>query len=219
MTTTPSVPSSQPSSPSFGSDPSAREDLGTFAERVGRLAEAQDALMGRLWHAGTEDVASLDRVADRFILTADLDLHGRGSSRRERLESWVAAGVEWYLDCRIEADDREFLAEHAPHIRYIRVPTDDDGLPKDPAWFDAVLTGLGDALHDGSIGVITCHMGVNRAPSALFRILLAQGWHELDALAAIAGARRVAQVLYAVDAFEHHVLGHLWGEVPSDPRR
>jgi hypothetical protein len=181
---------------------STTESLLTLSERAERLHDAQQALMGRLWDAQTADIARLDVVAGRFILTGDLDFHGPGSDRRARLEEWVAAGAEWYLDCRIESDDIAFLAEHAPHIRYIHAPTDDDGLPKDE-WFDVVLTGLGDALDDGSIGVITCHMGVNRAPSALIRILLAQGWDEIDALAEIAGARPVAQALYAVDAFDH----------------
>jgi hypothetical protein len=208
LPTTPSVPSTQP----------ATEPVGTFAERAAGLAEAQRPLVGRLWDAETADIASLDVVADRFILTGDLDFHGPESSRLERLQEWVATGAEWYLDCRGETDDREFLAEHAPHIRYVYAPTHDDGDRQDPAWFDTVLEGLADALHDGSIGIVTCHMGVNRAPSALFRILLEQGWHELDALAEIADARRAAQVLYATDAFEHFALRQLWGDVPADPR-
>lgn len=195
MTTTQSTPSSR----------SASESLLTLSERAERLHDAQQALMGRLWNAETADIASLDVVADRFILTGDLDFHGPGSSRLARLEAWVATGAEWYLDCRIESDDIAFLAEHAPHIRYVHAPTDDDGLPKDE-WFDVVLAGLGDALHDGSIGIVTCHMGVNRAASALFRILLEQGYGEMEALATIAEARPVAQVLYAVDAFAHHAL-------------
>lgn len=198
---------------------STADPLLTLSERAARLAAAQRPLVGRIWDATTADIASLDVVAGRFVLTGDLDFHGPDATRLDRLEEWVATGAEWYLDCRIETDDREFLAEHAPHIRYVHAPTDDDGGTQDPAWFDAVLEGLGDALHDGSVGIVTCHMGVNRAPSALFRILLAQGWNELDALAEIADARRVAQVLYATDAFEHFALGQLWGEVPSDPRR
>jgi len=208
MTTTPSIPSTQPTS----------EPTGTYAERAARLAAAQRPLVGRVWDATIESVGSLDVVAGRFVLTGDLDFHGAGSSRLERLREWVATGAEWYLDCREEADDIDFLAEHAPHIRYVHAPTHDNGGCQDPAWFDTVLEGLGDALHDGSIGIVTCHMGVNRAPSALFRILLEQGWHELDALAEIAEARSVAQVFYAADAFEHFALGHLWGEIPTDPR-
>lgn len=206
MTTTPST------------QPTATQPTGTYAERAARLAEAQLPLNGRVWDATTETVGSLDVVAGRFVLTGDLDFHGPGSSRLERLREWVATGAEWYLDCRGETDDRAFLAEHAPHIRYVHAPTHDDGGHQDPEWFDKVLEGLGDALHDGSIGIVTCHMGVNRAPSALFRILLEQGWHELDALAEIAGTRRVAQVLYALSAFEHFALGELWGEIPTDPR-
>ncbi|MFM7617567.1 MAG: hypothetical protein ACKO72_08950 [Actinomycetes bacterium] len=213
MSTTHSTPSH--STPSIRS---TTDSLLTPSERAERLHDAQQALMGRLWEARTADIARLDVVAGRFILTGDLDFHGPGSDRRARLDEWVAAGAEWYLDCRIESDDIAFIAEHAPHIRYIHAPTDDDGLPKDE-WFDVVLTGLGDALHDDSIGVITCHLGAHRAPSALLRILLELGWHELDALAEIAEARPVAQVLYATDAFQHFALGALWGDIPSDPRR
>ena len=129
MTQTPSMSSRQPAS----AEPFGAEDLGSYEERVVRLAAAQDALMGRLWRAAVEDVERLDVVADRFVLTGDLDIRAAGMSRRERLAAWVATGAEWYLDCRTPeeaAGEREFLAEHAPHIRYIHAPTDDDGIPK-----------------------------------------------------------------------------------------
>jgi len=206
MTTTPST-----------TDRSIDDAGSSWLERIERLDEAQRRLMGRHWNASRADLDRLDVVADRFILTADLGMDE--ARKRARLADWVATGAEWYLDVRIEADEREFLAEHAPHLRYIRVPTDDDLEAKGPEFWTPVLEGLGDALHDGSIGIVTCAMAVNRGPSALFRVLLELEWPELAALEEIATARPVAQVVYAVDAFEDFILSNIWTDRPSDPRR
>ena len=195
----------------------ATDAAASWIERMADLHAAQSRLMGRHWHATRDDLDRLDVVADRFVLTADLGWDE--VAKRARLEQWLATGAQWYLDLRIEADEREFLAEHAPHLRYIHVPTDDDLEAKGAEFWTPVLDGLGDALHDDSIGIVTCAMAVNRGPSALFRVLLELGWNELEALDEIATARPVAQVVYAVDAFEDFVLSTIWPDRPSDPRR
>ena len=47
--------------------------------------------------------------------------------------------------------------------------------------------------------VVHCHMGINRAPSMAFAILLADGWEPVAELDAIRAARPIAKVLYADD--------------------
>lgn len=48
-------------------------------------------------------------------------------------------------------------------------------------------------------------MGINRGPSAGFAVLLALGWDPVDALAAIRGARPIANVAYWAGALDWHL--------------
>jgi hypothetical protein len=43
-------------------------------------------------------------------------------------------------------------------------------------------------------------MGINRGPSSLYAIMLAQGWAPTEALSAIRAARPIAGLIYAADA-------------------
>ena len=156
-----------------------------------------------------ESLRGIDTVHEGLILSCQL-----GESLNEkanRLGQWVAAGVTHIVDCRIEDSDEEFVALHAPHITYIYAPTDDDGLEREPEWFDGALLDLGTALTDpDSILLVHCAAGINRGPSMAFRLLLEAGWEPVAALNAIREARPVTRVIYAPDALMHFYGERIW---------
>ncbi|MFM7270320.1 MAG: hypothetical protein ACKO2C_01635 [Actinomycetes bacterium] len=186
-----------------------QSDTTAHTARLEAVIDAQAALDGRCFVATSADLDRLDEVIPGLLISADLGV--TDEERAERLHAWVSAGVTHYLDLRAEADDTEFIARHAPGIEVRRAPTHDDRTQK-TTWFDEVLAAVGDLLDRSDVTLlVTCAAGVARAPSAVFRILLARGWGELEAIAAIAAARPAAEITYAPDAFVHAVLDELWG--------
>ena len=160
------------------------------------------------------------RVHDALIVTGDLAPDP--DTARRQLAEWVAVGVTDIVDVRDEWSDEPFVAEHAPEISYHWFGTDDNGGSRRAAWFDGVLAAVGDtALDPTAVVLVHCHMGVNRGPSMALRLLLHQGWDAVDALTAIRAARPIANLLYAVDAVEHHHLttGSSAAERVRDARR
>lgn len=142
-------------------------------------------------------------VGDRLIVTGELD-RGDDAMARRQLAEWCRAGVTTVVDVRAEADDRTFVAEHAPWIRYIWAGVHDHGETQSDEWFDTVLNQLGTALFDpDEVILVHCQMGVNRGPSMAYRILLEQGWGVLDGLKAIRKARPIAEIVYADSAVRH----------------
>ena len=121
-----------------------------------------------------------------------------------QLEGWREAGITHILDVRREWNDREFVATHAPEIDYTWLGTHDDGGAQTDAWYEAGLAVAERVQRDGGRLVVHCHMGVNRAPSLAFRMLLAEGYDPIDAIERIRAARPIAAVLYAESALGHH---------------
>jgi hypothetical protein len=111
--------------------------------------------------------------------------------------AWELRDVRLVID--VTDDGSPFTRPDSP-LRRVWLPTPDDGSPRDPRWFDAIAVAAGE---QESV-LVHCHMGVARGPSAAFAILLARGWHELDALEAVMFGRPIATVAYAVDAFRWH---------------
>ncbi len=139
------------------------------------------------------------RVTDRLILTGDL--HADPTLALAQLEGWVANGVTDVIDLRGEHSDEDLVATHAPGIEYVWLGTHDDGGSQSDAWFYMGIAAALDALEDPNRTVLVhCHMGINRAPSMVFAILLALGWDATDALEAIRSARPIANILYAESA-------------------
>ncbi len=68
--------------------------------------------------------------------------------------------------------------------------------------------------HDAVL-LVHCHMGINRAPSMAYRILLDLGWAPIEALEAIRKGRPMAEIGYADDALDHH---HRRYNVPAEQR-
>lgn len=139
------------------------------------------------------------RVTPHLILTGDL--HEDPTLALAQLEGWVADGVTDVIDLRGEHSDEAFVATHAPGIEYVWLGTHDDGGSQSDAWFYMGIAAALDALEDPNRTVLVhCHMGINRAPSMVFAILLALGWDATDALEAIRSARPIANILYGESA-------------------
>jgi len=139
------------------------------------------------------------RVTPRLILTGDL--YENPARALAQLEGWVANGVTDVIDLRGEHSDEAFVATHAPDIEYVWLGTHDEGGSQSDAWFYLGIAAALDALEDPDRTVLVhCHMGINRAPSMVFAILLALGWDATDALEAIRAARPIANILYAESA-------------------
>ncbi|TQL60932.1 protein-tyrosine phosphatase family protein [Oryzihumus leptocrescens] len=165
--------------------------------------------------------ANISFVTDRLAVGGDLDW--REAVARTQLEELVGLGVSHIVDVRVEWSDEEFVAVHAPQVRYLHHGMDDDGQRVAAAWFD---TGVGwalDALEGDPAHVVLthCHMGINRGPSLGFAVLLAQGWDPVEALDAIRAARPIAYIDYARDALRwHHArAGHGRRELTRDLKR
>ncbi|MDK1011408.1 MAG: dual specificity protein phosphatase [Actinomycetota bacterium] len=144
----------------------------------------------------------LCQVTEQIIISGDL--HEKPSRAVRQLEGWRQAGISHILDTRVEWSDKELVAEHAPNIVYGWFGADDAGLRQPDAWFDNGVEFAMDAMQEpGSVLLVHCHMGINRAPSMAYRILLECGWDPIEALDAIRESRPIADIGYARDALDH----------------
>jgi hypothetical protein len=166
------------------------------------------------YHDITEWHRRLCPVTEQIIISGDLSEELTQALRQ--LDGWKRAGISHVLDTRIEWNDQELVAQHAPNIVYGWVGADDAGLPQTDEWFDAGLAFAADALgNPDSVLLVHCHMGINRGPTMAYRILLENGADPIDALEAIRSARPIADIGYAADALDHYHRNH---DVPPDTR-
>jgi dual specificity phosphatase 3 len=142
-----------------------------------------------------------DFATDRVATGADLPFDDRDAC--DRLAGWVAAGITHVIDNRIEANDEDFVAAHAPGLAYLHNPADDAGQRMPDAWFDRGVDFALDGLAQPGTKVLShCHMGINRGPSLAYAILLATGSDPVEALDALRQARPIANAWYAEDALD-----------------
>lgn len=141
-------------------------------------------------------------VTDRIAVCGDLPPDAEDAAIQ--LRAWQDAGITAIVDVREEWSDEDRVAGFAPGLRYVWLGTHDDGGEQDDAWFrngvDSVLDLL-DADPAARV-VIHCHMGINRAPSLAFAVLLALGFDAIDALETIRARRPIAAILYAESAVD-----------------
>ena len=141
-------------------------------------------------------------VAPNVVVSGDLD----GSSLEKfstQLNELLEMGVTDIIDVRAEASDENAVLSLRPDVRYHHIATDDDGYQQPDEWFETgVAAALSSLKVEGRRVLVHCHMGVNRAPSLAFAILLALGYQPVDALESIRGARPIAAMLYALDALD-----------------
>ena len=121
------------------------------------------------------------------------------------LGEWERLGVELVVDL---TDGGRPLARPSS-IRRVWLPTPDDGSPRDPSWLAAVA-----AAGAQPNVLVHCHMGVARAPSAAFLLLLGRGVDEIEAVTRVLTARPIAAANYAADVLRWH-LQTLAGESPA----
>jgi len=143
-------------------------------------------------------------VTPRIAASGDLpDGHANAVIHLNR---WISAGITHVIDLREERNDSTFVEANS-NIKYHWFGVDDNGTRRKDPWFDDLTETAKQILSDPNAKIIVhCHMGVNRGPSALFAILLALGWDDLDALRAIRNARPIAAVIYAPDATRWHAV-------------
>lgn len=141
---------------------------------------------------------TLSFISDRLAVSGDLP-RDRAQALAQ-LDVWVAQGITHVIDLREEASDEEFVARHSG-LGYIWLGVDDNGSPRADEWFDTITKEALDVLaKEDTRLLIHCHMGVNRAPSAMFAVLLVLGYSVEEALSTIRTARDIAGIIYAPDA-------------------
>jgi len=128
------------------------------------------------------------------------DLPADPTEALEHLRYWEAEGITHVFDTRGEADDTDFIHEHSDISSYW-FGIDDNGTKRPDSWFNQVTQTAGEILANPDNRILVhCHMGINRGPSSLYVIMLAQGWGTTEALSAIRAARPIAGIIYAGDA-------------------
>lgn len=149
-------------------------------------------------------LANAQFVTDRLAVGGDLA--PEFSLARRQLQELVDAGITHIADLRDEWNDAEVVGFWAPELGYLYHPVEDAGQRIPAQWFEDLTSWVNDVMEDPDAKVLVhCHMGVNRAPSAVFALLLAQGMTVREALTAIRGSRPVAVIDYADDALDWYL--------------
>lgn len=141
---------------------------------------------------------------DWLAVSGDLDT-SRPELAKAQLQSWIDEGITDIIDLRGEWSDKKFVELHAPQLNYHYLGTHDDGGWQEDKWFEDGLAAIEMVKALGGKAIVHCHMGVNRAPSMAYRLLLADGLDHIEALELIREARPIAGIIYAPAAISHHV--------------
>ena len=148
---------------------------------------------------------TLSWVTDNIAISGDLPTNPFDAL--EQLAYWEGNGITHEIDVRIESNDEAFVTANSS-IVYANFGVDDDGSPRDESWFDAVVAYVHyeSAMNPDAKFVVHCHLGVNRAPSVVFAILLSLGWEPVPALRRIRQVRPIAGIIYAGFAAAWHLV-------------
>jgi dual specificity phosphatase 3 len=131
------------------------------------------------------------------------DLHHDNAIGERQLIDLINQGVTHIVDCRMEADDEEFVHGLDPEMGYLHIGVDDDGGHMPHGWYEHGTHWILEALDDSDAVVfVQCHMGINRGPSLTYAAMLAIGYDPVAAIDIIRNARPVAAVGYAEDALD-----------------
>lgn len=140
-------------------------------------------------------------VSDQLAVSGDLSTNPKKALAQ--LRDWEAQGITDVFDMRGEADHTDFIHANSDQISSHWYGVDDNGTRRTSYWFDSFVSHAREILADKNRKILVhCHMGVNRGPSALYAIMLDQGWDEIGALRDIRNARPIAGIIYAPDAVE-----------------
>lgn len=147
--------------------------------------------------AGVFAVADAVFVTDRIAVGADLAANfGRAEAQLTEL---VDSGITHIVDLRSEWSDEALVHAWAPDLKYLHHRVQDAGQFIEASWFDQLVDWVRAGLDSDPEAkvLIHCHMGVNRAPSAVLAVLMDQGFSLRDGLNLIRDARPVAVIDYA----------------------
>jgi dual specificity phosphatase 3 len=160
--------------------------------------------------------ANIDFVLPR--LATGGDLHHDNEKGATQLIDLIGRCVSHIVDCRMETDDEDFVAEVDPDMVYLHLGVDDDGGTMPLDWYEAGTGWILEALETDPAAVVFvhCHMGINRGPSLTFASMLAMGYHPVEAIDQIRTARPIAAVGYAEDALDWF---HISRDVAAKDRR
>jgi dual specificity phosphatase 3 len=139
-----------------------------------------------------------------LAVSGDLDT-AHPEVAKAQLQRWIAEGITDIIDLRGEWSDAEFVAAHVPEINYHYLGTHDDGGWQEDEWFEAGRSVVKLVKELGGKALVHCHMGVNRAPSMAYSMLLDDGYDHIEALEVIRDARPIAGIIYAPAAISHHL--------------
>jgi hypothetical protein len=138
-----------------------------------------------------------------LIVSGDLETNNQAAALLQ-LQEWLDVGITDIVDLRGEWNDTDFVAEFAPEINYHWLGTHDSGGSQTDDWYESGLAIARQVQEDGGRLIVHCHMGVNRAPSMAFRMLLDAGVEPVAALTSLREARPIVGILYADSALDHH---------------
>src|SRR5450759_4329126 len=120
-----------------------------------------------------KNMANMSQISDRIWTGGDLPSNRGQRAMLEALGDIRAAGITHIIDGRIEWSDEEFVARHAPEIRYTWNGQDDAGQAMPDEWFTTGVVAAVETLAEPTGNVLLhCHMGINRGPSLALALLL-----------------------------------------------
>jgi len=147
-----------------------------------------------------------------FTFITDRIATGAGLDSIDDVQQIADAGITHIIDCRSELDDSALIGQwmqannHAMYLLWN--PTDDDGQPKPPQWFDkSIRFGLHALTVKRRKVYAHCAAGINRGPSTCYAILRATGMSAQMAEDLIRQKRPQVGLAYKPDA-DRAIDGH-----------
>ena len=118
------------------------------------------------------------------------------------IQTLINNGITHIIDCAVDNDNKTLLINF-PQITYLYNGTLDDGQPKPVSWFQQSLEFALPALALPHNKIYAhCDAGVNRGPSTIYAIMLAQGYNKflVDALIKVGRIQTIVGLRYEDDA-------------------
>lgn len=145
--------------------------------------------------------ANISQITSNLWVGGDLETR-QPSIASVQLAELDSLEVTHIVDCRIEANDEDWVAVACPKMRYQWLGVDDAGQRMPDEWFARGTSFVRASLDAGGVVLAHCHMGINRGPSMGFAAMLGLGWDPVEALDRIRARRNIAHVAYAEDALD-----------------
>jgi hypothetical protein len=131
----------------------------------------------------------ITNVAEGLWVSGESALRGSAASHEGATEARVDLVINLSEERPDHADDAQ--------IEVVWIPAVDDGSRRTEGWFEDIC----EAAHGRNV-LLQCHLGVARAPSAAYAVLLSRGLDECSALELVMRQRPVATATYASEAYE-----------------